>query len=108
MSAAATATSTSPASREGVERSSATGGIPVVVVSSMSDDRMIASVLRAGAAGFIPKHSQRSVFVEAFAQIRGGGVYTPEGYLEPTDPAGALDRIAGGLTALIDASGDRP
>ena len=25
-----------------------------------------------------------------------------------TDPAGALDRIAGGLTALIDASGDRP
>ena len=69
----------------------AAAGIPVVVVSSLSDDRMIASVLRAGAAGFIPKHSQRSVFVEAFAQIRGGGVYTPEGYLEPTDAAGDVD-----------------
>ena len=69
----------------------AAAGIPVVVVSSLSDDRMIASVLRAGAAGFIPKHSQRSVFVEAFDRIRAGGVYTPEGYLEPTDAAGDLD-----------------
>jgi DNA-binding NarL/FixJ family response regulator len=69
----------------------AAGGIPVVVVSSLSNDRMIASVLRAGAAGFIPKHSQRSVFVEAFAEVRNGGIYTPEGYLEPTDAAGDLD-----------------
>ena len=69
----------------------AAGGIPILVVSSLSDDRMIASVLRAGAAGFIPKHSQRSVFVEAFAKVRGGGVFIPEGYLEPTDAAGDLD-----------------
>jgi DNA-binding NarL/FixJ family response regulator len=68
--------------------------IPVVVVSSLSEDRMIASVLRAGAAGFIPKHSQRSVFIEAFARIRTGGVYTPEGYIEPSDAGGAVDEQA--------------
>ncbi len=61
------------------------GDIPVVVVSSLSDDRMIASVMQAGAAGFIPKHSQRAVFVEAFNAIRAGKVFTPEGFVEPGD-----------------------
>jgi DNA-binding NarL/FixJ family response regulator len=70
----------------------AAGDIPVVVVSSLSDDRMIASVLSAGAAGFIPKHSQRDVFIEAFARIRAGGVYAPDGYIEPSD--GAVDERA--------------
>lgn len=32
-------------------------GVPVVVVSSMADDRIVAAVLQAGAAGFVPKHS---------------------------------------------------
>ncbi len=58
-------------------------GIPVIVVSSLADHNVIASVLRAGASGFIPKHSQRDVFVEAFAEIWRGGVFTPEDYLPP-------------------------
>jgi DNA-binding NarL/FixJ family response regulator len=57
--------------------------VPVVVVSSLTDDRLIASTLRAGAAGFVPKHSQRDVFVEALGCIRAGGTYTPEGYYPP-------------------------
>lgn len=32
-------------------------GVPVVVVSSMPDKRIIAAVMHAGAAGFVPKHS---------------------------------------------------
>ena len=40
-------------------------GVPVVVVSSMSDDRIIAAVMHAGAAGFVPKHSPRDAFVAA-------------------------------------------
>ncbi len=59
------------------------GDTPVVVVSSLTDDRLIASALRAGAAGFVPKHSRREVFVEALGRIRGGGTYTPEGYYAP-------------------------
>jgi DNA-binding NarL/FixJ family response regulator len=59
------------------------GETPVVVVSSLTDDRLIASALRAGAAGFVPKHSRREVFVEALGRVRAGGVYTPDGYYAP-------------------------
>jgi len=57
--------------------------VPVIVVSALSEDRLIAAVLRAGAAGFVPKHSQREVFVEALARVRAGFVYVPEGYIDP-------------------------
>ena len=53
--------------------------IPIVVVSSMADHRMIASTIRAGAAGFVPKHSQREVFRAAFEAIARGERYVPEG-----------------------------
>ncbi|MCU0910808.1 MAG: response regulator transcription factor, partial [Rhodobacteraceae bacterium] len=32
------------------------GDVPVVVVSSLADHRMIAAAIRAGASGFVPKH----------------------------------------------------
>lgn len=58
-------------------------GIPVVVVSALGDDRLIAAALASGASGFIPKHSQREVFAEAFARIWEGELYTPEDYAPP-------------------------
>lgn len=54
-------------------------GVPVVVVSSITDHRMIVATLRAGAAGFIPKHSQREVFRRALARIAGGATFLPDG-----------------------------
>jgi len=62
----------------------ATGNTPIVVVSSMSDAKVIGAALKAGAAGFVPKHSQREVFRAAFGAIGKGQRYTPEGY-EPDD-----------------------
>ena len=53
---------------------------PVIVVSSMSDSRVITSAIKAGAAGFVPKHSQREVFAAAFDAIRRGDAYIPDGY----------------------------
>ncbi|MEL6519480.1 MAG: response regulator transcription factor [Pseudomonadota bacterium] len=68
-------------------------GIPIVVVSSMADNRMISHSLRAGAAGFVPKHSQRDVFGEAINLVLDGGTYTPEGFVEvAADSAGAQAR----------------
>ncbi|MDV4167270.1 response regulator transcription factor [Rhodovulum sp. FJ3] len=55
--------------------------VPVIVVSSMADNRMISNTLKAGASGFVPKHSQRTVFRDAFEKISRGEVYTPEGYI---------------------------
>lgn len=59
---------------------------PIVVVSSMADNRMISSVLHAGATGFVPKHSQRDVFRTAFETIANGQRYLPEGFVEISDP----------------------
>jgi DNA-binding NarL/FixJ family response regulator len=78
----------------------AAAGIPIIVVSSLSEDRVIASVIQSGASGFIPKHSQRAGFIQAFDQIWAGGVYTPEGFVPPgahggmVDESDALERLA--------------
>lgn len=64
----------------------AAGEVPVVVVSSLADHRMIAATVRAGAAGFVPKHSQREVFRTAFAAIARGEAYVPDGVALDADP----------------------
>ncbi len=65
-------------------------GVPVVVVSSMADDRVIGACLAAGAAGFVPKHSRREVFRAAFEAVAEGRVWLPEGY-QP-GPAASVSR----------------
>ncbi|MBC2835415.1 response regulator transcription factor [Paragemmobacter straminiformis] len=60
--------------------------VPVVVVSSLADNRVIGAALRAGAAGFVPKHSHREVFRAAFEAIRSGIGYVPEGFVPQGDP----------------------
>ena len=53
---------------------------PIVVVSSMADNRIVSSVIHAGANGFVPKHSQRDVFRKAVDALKNGDVFLPEGY----------------------------
>ncbi len=53
---------------------------PIVVVSSMADNRIVSSVIHAGARGFVPKHSQRDVFRKAIDTLKRGDVFVPEGY----------------------------
>ncbi|SPF81847.1 response regulator [Pseudoprimorskyibacter insulae] len=55
----------------------------VLVVSSMADNRMIARTIQAGANGFVPKHSQRTVFRQAIERVVAGDIYLPGGYVEP-------------------------
>ena len=73
---------------DGLLRIRSAAGVPVVVVSSMADNRMIGATLAAGAAGFVPKHSGRDTFRAAFQAITAGGRYVPEGYIPP-DGTGA-------------------
>ena len=68
------------------------GAVPVVVVSSLTDSRVIGATLKAGAAGFIPKHSGRDSFRTAFDAIRQGRIALPEGYAPPTDPRAPVSR----------------
>lgn len=70
---------------DGLIRMRNRAGVPVVIVSSMAEDRLIASALNAGAAGYIPKHSEREVFRTAFSTLRRGEVFVPDGYLSGAD-----------------------
>jgi DNA-binding NarL/FixJ family response regulator len=66
----------------------AVGAVPVVVVSSLADNRVIAAALQAGAAGFVPKHARREVFRAAFDAIRAGEGFVPEGFVAPAVAGG--------------------
>lgn len=76
--------------------------LPIVVVSSMSDNRMISATLQAGASGFVPKHSQRDVFQQAFRAIELGQTYTPDGYIEPGASSGEPDDAVSRLSSLTN------
>ena len=84
-----------------IRLSKAAGDVPIVVVSSMADNRMISSVMRAGASGFVPKHSQRNVFRNAFDALSRGQPFLPEGFVEvpgnveaEDDQSDALERLS--------------
>ena len=70
---------------------------PILVVSSMAEPRIIALALRAGAAGFVPKHSQPQVFGEALEAIAQGRVYGAE---QAGDLSDAQDEEADALQRL--------
>ncbi len=55
---------------------------PVIIVSSMTDNATIGGAIVAGASGFVPKHSPRSVFQEAIEHIERGDVFKPAGYVQ--------------------------
>ncbi|MCO6383806.1 MAG: response regulator transcription factor [Vannielia sp.] len=83
---------------DGLIRLKATArGVPVIVVSSMAENQVISATLKAGAAGFVPKHSPRSTFREALATVARGETYRPEGYVA-TDATGdesdAVERLS--------------
>lgn len=66
----------------------AAGRAPVVVVSSLADNRVIGAAMAAGAAGFVPKHARRDIFRAAFDALRAGEIWLPEGF-EPPPATGA-------------------
>lgn len=70
----------------------ALGPVPVLIVSSLADDRTVAAALGAGATGYVPKHSQRAVFAEAFDAIAQGRSFLPEGFVMPGPASGEDDR----------------
>jgi DNA-binding NarL/FixJ family response regulator len=77
-----------------VRLKAATPRTPVVVVSGLTDDRIVAQALRAGAAGFVRKDTPGEALVAAFQRVLEGGVYTPPDFTPP--PGGDAD------AALID------
>lgn len=53
--------------------------LPVLVVSSLAEPRLIRATLAAGAAGFVPKHAGRDSFRAALLALGRGDTWLPEG-----------------------------
>ena len=64
---------------------------PVVVISSHDDNRVISTVLQAGAAGFISKQSARDKLEEALRRIWAGETYAPPSYQPAPREDGQID-----------------
>ncbi|MDT8858091.1 response regulator transcription factor [Paracoccaceae bacterium Fryx2] len=62
--------------------------VPVIVISALTSETVIHSVMAAGAAGFIPKEIGRQSFQDAMMEIWDGKTYVPPGYsAAPKAPA---------------------
>jgi len=83
---------------DGLLRLKAAANAPIIVVSSLADNRVVSQVIRAGAAGYVPKHSQRDVFRTAFEALHRGETFLPEGCVlmeaEAEDTDDAVSRLA--------------
>lgn len=68
----------------------------ILVVSSMADGRTINAAISAGAAGFVPKHSQRDMFRRALDAIARHQTFVPEDHMPEADSAtqDAVARLA--------------
>ncbi|RAI00344.1 DNA-binding response regulator [Acuticoccus sediminis] len=73
---------------------------PVLIVSSVTDARVIASAIRMGAVGYVPKHSPRDIFRQAFDAIGRGEPYFPE---EPLLLAQTAAHKADGIAAKLSS-----
>ncbi|MCB1385357.1 MAG: response regulator transcription factor [Nitratireductor sp.] len=63
--------------------------LPIVVVSGHEDPRIIKTALSYGAAGFIPKSTNKRELTEAIQSVIDGAVYVPADYQEPAGDAAA-------------------
>jgi len=61
--------------------------LPVVIVSADDDPQTIASALRFGAQGFIPKSTEAGQIGRAVETVLMGEIYTPPGYQTPRSVA---------------------
>ncbi len=84
---------------DGLVRLKSAAHAPVIVVSSLTDNRVISQVIKAGASGYVPKHSQRDVFRTAFETVHAGGIFVPDGCVliedeEEDEHSDAVNRLA--------------
>jgi DNA-binding NarL/FixJ family response regulator len=80
----------------------ATPRTPVVVVSGLTDDRIVAQALRAGAAGFVKKDTPVDAMIAAFETVFDGGVATPPDYAPPAEDEIGADGMEAALARLSE------
>ncbi|THH35890.1 response regulator transcription factor [Aliishimia ponticola] len=66
----------------------------LIIVSSLTDNRIISAAFAAGVDGFVPKHSARTVLEEAVRVIETGQTFHPPCYAAPdAEGAASVDAV---------------
>lgn len=80
--------------------------VPLIVVSGIDTGREVQAVLRAGAAGYIPKSAIAQVMLQAIRLVLAGGLYLPPQLMHVLDDV-APERVDGdaGRVASSDQEG---
>jgi DNA-binding NarL/FixJ family response regulator len=78
--------------------------LPLVVVSASDDAERVRGVLRAGAAGFIPKSSMVQLVLPALRLVLAGGQYVPQQLLDAgeREPRASAAKSAASIAAQSD------
>lgn len=73
---------------------------PVIVVSSLAENAVVTQALKAGASGYVPKHSPRNTFRRAIDAIEQGRTFVPDNFVaaEPVDRQSNAVRSVASLT----------
>ena len=80
-------------------------GVPVVILSAVSDQQTVLAAMRAGAAGFIPKSSTNEVMLNALRLVLAGGKYLPSEVLSPSVRRPAPQRLRQGSMLSTETLG---
>lgn len=72
---------------------------PVIVVSSLTENKIVTSALKLGAAGYIPKHSSRTTFKSALETIGEGRIYVPDNFV-PTELPNQQNQALNAISSL--------
>lgn len=88
---------------DGLIRMKSAVEVPIIVVSSMSENTLVSSAIHAGAAGYVPKHSQCNVFNSAINALMKGETYLPAGYaLQKRDDDDQVEDAINRLSTLTN------
>jgi DNA-binding NarL/FixJ family response regulator len=90
---------------EGLLRLRANCVQPVLVVSSIIDERVVTAALAAGASGFVPKHAGREVFRAALDALEQGGIFLPDGFHPAGEASSKGDTALSRLSRLTPQQG---
>ena len=75
--------------------------VPVIVHSAAETGAEVQAVLRAGAAGFIPKAAMSKVMIQAIRLVLAGGQYIPPQLMQMLDSNVRGPAAAGSATSLV-------
>ena len=77
--------------------------IPILVVSGLEESRIIREALNLGAAGFVPKSSAKSAYLDAITRIMDGELYVPTLADEPQPTASKAETASARIATLTPA-----